>query len=177
MGSWMNSDGLYIKYGSNEGVSTSKSGAFECSEGGVQVVELTLDLTKLTTTNTVFNDVVFIPRYAYITYVETVAVVGAATGTAINVGLINRDRSTEIDYDGLLAAAPTANMNTAGETSRYQQAVTVPASLTGVGALVGTEMTTSGGGYITAARTDATAFTAGIIKVRIAYIPMGKQNP
>ena len=177
MVTWMNSDGLYIKYGPNEGVSTMKAGEYETCDSGLQIIEVTLDLTKLTQTNTIVNDAVLFPKYGYVAWIETVAVVGAATGTAINVGLINRDRSTEIDYDGFLAAAPTANMNSAGETSRYQQAVTVPTTLTGVGALIGTEVTTAGGGYICAARTDATAFTAGVIKVRIGYIPMGKQNP
>lgn len=177
MGTWMNSDGLYIKYGTSEGSSTHKGGEYETCNAGVQIIELTVDLTKLTQTETILNDTIVVPENAFIAWVETMAVVGAATGTAVDLGLIARDRSTQIDYDGFLAAAPTANMNTAGEISRYQQAVTVPTTLTGVGALIGTEITTSGGGYISASATDATAFTAGIIKVRIAYIPKGKDNP
>lgn len=177
MGTWMNSDGLYIKYGTSEGVSTHKAGEFEDSVAGMTILELTMDLSLLTQTETILNDAVFIPANAFIAWVETVAIVGAATGTAIDVGLIARDRSTEIDYNGLLAAAPTANMNTAGETSRYQVAVTIPTGLTGTGALVGTEVTTAGGGYVSASMTDATSFTAGTIKLRIAYIPKGYDNP
>lgn len=177
MGTWNNSDGLYIKYGTSEGVSTHKAGEFEDTVAGATILEVTVDLTQLTQTETILNDSVFIPENAFIQYVETVAVVGAATGTAIDVGLIARNRSTEVDYDGLLAAAPTANMNSAGEISRYQVAVTIPTGLTGTGALVGTEITTSGGCYVSASRTDATAFTAGTIKLRVAYLAKGKDNP
>lgn len=177
MGTWMNDDGLYIKYGTSEGVSTHKAGEYEDTIAGMTILELTVDLTELTATETILNDSVFIPANAFINWVETVAIVGAATGTAIDVGLIARDRSTEIDYNGLLAAAPTANMNSAGETSRYQVAVTIPTGLTGTGALVGTEVTTAGGGYISASRTDATAFTAGTIKIRVAYTSKGVDNP
>lgn len=177
MGTWNNSDGLYIKYGTNEGVSTHKAGSYEDTVAGVHVLEITCDLTQLTQTETILNDSIFIPNAAFVTWVETVAIVGAATGTAIDVGLIARDRSTEVDYDGLLAAAPTANMNTAGEISRYQQAVTIPTTLTGTGAKIGTAISSTGGCYVSASRTDATAFTAGTIKIRVGYIPRGAANP
>ena len=177
MGTWMNSDGLYVKYGTSEGVSTFKAGEYEDTIAGMTILEITVPLTSLTETETILSDAVFIPANAFINWVETVAIVGAATGVAIDVGLIARDRSTAIDYDGLLAAAPTSNMNTAGETSRYQVAVTIPTGLTGTGALVGTEVTTAGGGYVSASRTTATAFTAGTIKIRIAYTQKGYDNP
>lgn len=177
MGTWMNKDGLYVKYGTDEKESAHKAGEYLTYDSGQQIVEVIIDATKLTATETILNDTVFIPANAHIAWVETVAVVALATGTSIDVGLIARDRSTEIDYDGLLAAFPTAEGAQVGETRRYYETHTVPASMTGTGALVGQEMTTAGGGYISASRTDATAFTAGKLKVRIAYIPKGVDNP
>ena len=177
MGTWMNADGLYVKYGANEGTSQDHGGEYLTHDGsGVQVIEVVCDLASLTATETILNDVVFVPANAHIAWVETFTVVAGATGTAIDVGLIARDRSTEIDYDGLLAASPVANYNAVGETARFTETYTVPASLTGTGALVGQEVTTAGGGYISASRTDSTAFTAGKIKIRVAYIPKGVDN-
>lgn len=177
MGNWLNADGVYIKYGQDEATSLNTAGEYLTFNGaGEQVIEVVIDLADLTQTETIQNDVVFVPANAHITWVETVAVVAGATGTAIDVGLIARDRSTEVDYDGFLAATPLANYNAVGETCRFYETHTVPASLTGTGALVGQEVTTAGGAYISASRTDATAFTAGKVKVRVAYIPKGIDN-
>lgn len=173
MGTWMNNDGLYVKYGTDEKESAHRGGEYLTYNSGEQIIEIVVDLAELTATETILNDTVFVPANAHITWVETVAVVAGATGTAIDVGLIARDRSTEIDYDGLLAASPIANYNAVGETLRFYETHTVPASATGTGALVGQELTTSGGGYVSASRTDATAFTAGKLRIRIAYIPKG----
>ncbi len=90
-----------------------------------------------------------------------------ATGTAIDVGLIKTDRTTEIDYDGLLAAAPLGIMDLAGERTIFTAATTVPASATGTGALIGTTLTYTG--HISASRTDSTAFTAGVVWMTVRY--------
>jgi hypothetical protein len=169
MGTWTNKDGLYIKYGTDQGVSAHDAGEYT-TFGPERVVEVICDLSLLTATETILNDVVTIPSGSYITKIETIAIVGAATGTAIDVGLIKAsDRSTEIDYNGLLAAAPTANMNSAGERSVYKIGATEPTGLTGTGALVGTA--TAFAGMISASRTDATAFTAGTIRILVSFIP------
>lgn len=165
MGTWKNNDGLYLKYGTTKTVANT-AGEYK-TYGDLRTVELVIDLTALTETETIQSDVITIPAGVRIVDVETIATTGAATGTAIDVGLIKTDRSTEIDYNGLLAAAPTANMNTDGERSVYQQAVTVPTGLTGTGALIGT--TTAYVGHISASRTDSTAFTAGTIVLKIRY--------
>lgn len=174
MGTWMNNDGLYVKYGTDEKESAHRAGEYLTFNGlGEQVIEVIIDATELTQTETILNDTVFVPANAHITWVETMAVVALATGTAIDLGLIKRDRSTEVDYNGLLAAFPTSQGASVGETIKFTQEHTVPASQTGTGALVGEEITTVGGAYISASRTDATAFTAGKLRVRIAYIPKG----
>ena len=165
MGNWLNSDSLYLKFGTDK--ATANKAGENVTVGALREIEVKIDLTALTQSETVQSDQVFFPIGARIQEVETIAITGAVTGTAIDLGLIRTDRTTEIDYDGLLAAAPTANMNSAGERSLYQVAVTIPTGLTGTGALVGT--TTSNVGYITCSRTDATAFTAGLIVVKIRY--------
>ena len=156
---WHNSDGLYIKYGT-EKTTAGKAGEFS-PDNDLHEVQLILTLSELTATETIQSDTVILPAGARIQEVETVTHTAAATGTAIDLGLIRTDRSTELDYDGLLAALPTASMNAAGEKNIFSDNTTYD------GALVGTTLAYSG--YISASRTDATAFTAGVIRVKIRY--------
>jgi hypothetical protein len=171
MAGWKNSDGLYVKFGTEEGVSTHPAGTFKDTYLGATVTEVVISLASLTQTETILNDAVWIPNNAHILWVETVCLVVCETGTAIDVGLIDQDRSTEIDYNGFLAAFPTAEMAQVGETRRFYETHTIPTTMTGTGALIGQENTNTG--YISASMTDATAFTAGKIRLRIAYIPKG----
>jgi hypothetical protein len=162
---YMDNTGLYRKYGTEK--STANIGGEFKTWTNYREVQLRIDLTTLTQTETILSDTTFLPKGADIFAIETMAITGAATGTAIDVGMIKADRTTEYDYDGLLAAAPTANMNTDGETSVYKQAVTVPTGLTGTGAKIGVPLTETV--YISASRTDGTAFTAGDILLTIKY--------
>lgn len=161
MGTWKNNDGLYIKYGPTQAVPQT-AGEYDL-DGPEHLIECRLDLTALTQTETIQSDTVFFPKNARISKIEVVTHTAAATGTAIDVGLIrSSDRTTEIDYNGFLAAFPTASMNAAGETT------TLTAGSTYAGALIGTTTSTYVG-HISASMTDATAFTAGDIFVRIYY--------
>lgn len=168
MSTWTNDDGLHIKFGTSEGVSTHSAGEYN-TLGPNRMVEVEIDLTELTQTEAILNDVVVLPAGAFIERVETIAEVAGATGTAIDVGLIRLDRSTELDYNGLLAASPIANFNADGEYACFKVGATEPTGLTGTGALIGT--TLSNAGYISASMTDATAFTAGRVKVRVWFVP------
>jgi hypothetical protein len=58
-------------------------------------------------------------------------------------------------------------MGTAGEHTIIQQDTTIPTTMVGLGALIGT--TTTLPGYVTCSRTTATAFTTGVIVVTILY--------
>lgn len=170
MGTWQNSDGLRVKFGTDEGTSTHPAGSY--SLGDEQVIEVVITLSELTATETILNDAVWVPANSHITRVEVMTLVAAATGTAIDVGLIDQDYSTEIDYNGFLAAYATATMNAVGEVNTLYEVGSSPTTgLTTVGALVGQEVTNTG--YISASRTDATAFTAGKIKLKIFYVPTG----
>lgn len=158
--SWFNTDNLLLKFG-NEKATVTPAGEYH-NYTQMHEVEVKIDLTTLTQTETIIADVTSIPKNARIAEVKVVTHTAAATGTAIDLGLIRMsDRSTEIDYDGLLAAFPTASMNAAGETT------VLTAGVATGGALLGT--TTSQIGMISASRTDATAFTAGVLYVTIKY--------
>ena len=158
--SWMNSDSLYIKYGPDK-ATAGKGGEYR-GYTDLHEVQLKLDLTTLTQTETIQSDSVFLPAGARIKEVETLTHTAAATGVAVDLGLIKAsDRSTEIDYDGLLAAIPTASMNAAGEKNIFSDNTTYD------GALVGTTLAYTG--MVSASATTSTAFTAGIIYVTIRY--------
>jgi hypothetical protein len=164
MGTWLDSDQLFHKYGPDKALPT-KGGEY-VTTGALREIEFKIDLTTLTETETPLSDVVFFPKMR-IEDIEIVTHTVAATGVAIDIGLVRTDRTTEIDFDGLLAAYPVAQMSTAGEKVSLRQEVTTPVSMVGRGALVGT--TTTNPGYVTCSRTTATAFTAGVIFVRIRY--------
>lgn len=157
---WLNNDGLFLKFGTDKTVVTT--GGHYKTYGELREIELKLTLTSLTQAEVVQNDQVFFGTGTRVQEVEVMTHTAAVTGTAIDVGLVRTDRTTEIDFDGFLAAFPTASMNAVGEK------VVVINGGTGAGAFIGAT-TIANPGYITASMTDATAFTAGIIYIRIRY--------
>lgn len=150
---------LYREYGVTR--ATPTVGGEPRMSGDVREIVFDLDLTTLTQTETVIMDTTIFPSGVRVKEVEVLTETAAATGTAIDLGLIDRDRTTEIDYNGFLAAFVTASMNAEGETT------TLRVGSSTVGALVGDVVTSDG--YITASMTDATAFTAGALKITIRY--------
>lgn len=157
---YLTADNLYLKFGTEKATAT-KAGEYR-NNGQLHEVELKLDLTALNQSEVIQADVITIPTGARIAEVKVIAHTAAATGVAIDLGLIrSSDRTTEIDYDGLLAAFPLASMDATGETT----VLTKGSSF--AGALVGA--TTSQIGLISCSATTATAFTAGLIYVTIKY--------
>lgn len=163
MGNWMNSDGLYVQYGTEK--ATVNTGGEYVTTGGLREIELKVTLSSLTASEVVQSDTLFIPSGMRIQEVEVITTTAATLGTAIDLGIIRTDRTTELDYDGLLAAFPIASMNAAGERTIFTASSTVPLSAVGTGALIGTTLANTG--YITCSRTDGTAFGAGEILVKI----------
>jgi hypothetical protein len=178
MGTWLNSDGLYVKFGTDDAAS-EQQGGWVCNYGPFASYILNLDLTTLTETETIQNDVLVIPKDSLILSVETITVVAAATGTAIDVGLIANDRSTTTDLNagnanadpnGLLAALTATEMSEAGEYLKFWDTTSVPVASAALGgALLGEVLTVPT--LITASRTDSTAFTAGRVIIKIDVIP------
>ncbi len=162
MGSHLHNTGLYQKYGTDKATPTT-AGEY-VTTGPQRMIECRIDLTDLTETETIQSDVVFFPKMR-IEKVEVVTRTAATSGgtPALDVGLIRQDRSTEIDYNGLVEALAMTSMDAAGETV----SLTAPVSGTSVGDLIGTTLANSG--YISASRTTSDAFTAGVVDVRIYF--------
>lgn len=157
---WYNNDGLYVKFGTEE-ATVANVGNYNVS-GPENMIELKItDMTALGTSAAIQDAGLVVPKNAFIQKVEVI-VDTACTGTnaALNVGLIRTDRSTELDYDGLIAAGAVATLAAAGNIVEYTQ------GSTGHGALIGT--TLANNGYLTADY-DTAAFTAGAITIRVWY--------
>lgn len=163
MGTWTNNDGLYIKYGVDE-ATAGTTGEFMVTDGNKHLVEIRIaSMAALTdSTQNILDQHVVIPKNARIEYVEILTTTAVTSGgsAVLDLGLQRLDRSTELDYDGLLADAPIADYNALGETKRYQVGVA------GAGALMGTVLTNPG--YLVATY-DTAAFTAGAVTIRLAY--------
>jgi hypothetical protein len=157
--SWLDNAGLYQKYGVDQ--TTSGTGGEYRTNGKEREIEFTLNLVNLTETETVVDDNIFFPTGVKITEVEILVETAGATGAAIDVGFQRTDRATEIDYDGLLVAATTGL--TIGSKTVYRKGTAQ------AGAMVGSGVATTNVGHITASRTTATAFTAGLYKITVRY--------
>lgn len=165
---WFNNDGLMILYGTSEGT-VGTVGEYMLHGTPLHYVEATITLASLPAYNAttdsdvqVLSDTVCIPNGAFLEKVE-VLVTKETTGSNANldIGLVDQDRVTEIDFDGILAASDDWNAGTDLGTL-----TTFIKGSTEVGALMGTKITNTG--YLTA-RADTADFTAGIIKVRVFY--------
>lgn len=155
---WMDNAGLYRLYGTEQTVPNA-GGEYRVG-GELRDIDITIDLTELTEAETVVSNTIFFPKGMKIEQVEYFVDTAAATGVAIDLGLVQTNRSSEIDYQAFLKALPTASM------TEGTKAVLV-AGDSYAGDLVGG--TTSVPGYLTASRTTSTAFTTGKIRVRIKY--------
>src|SRR3990167_4174105 len=96
---WLNNDSLLRKFGTEQ-ATANLAGEYRTT-GHLHEVEVKIDLTDLTQTETIQSDVTVIPSGSRIVEVQVVTHTVAATGTAIDIGLIRTDRTTEIDYNGL----------------------------------------------------------------------------
>jgi hypothetical protein len=157
---WYDNTGLYRKYGTDK--ATPHIAGEYCTYGDTREVEVTLTLPSLGSSASIVDDTVVIPAGARIEEVSIVAHTAAtSSGSAVlNIGLSRTDRTTELDYDGLVAALAKTAYDAAGEKT------TINVGSTGAGALIGTTLAYTG--HITADY-DTAAFTAGVIRVRIRY--------
>lgn len=160
---WMNGDNLYIKFGTKEGT-VAKGGQILAGGGTYRTVEFDLSYSDLAATAGIMHDTITIPKNARIDKVEVVtktAFDSAADAFVFNLGLIKAsDRSTEVDFDGLVAALPQASMDPAGDYA------SIDVNHTYKGALIGT--TTAYKSLITADY-DTAAPTIGVARIRIMF--------
>lgn len=161
-GNWLNNDGLYLKFGTSKATPATAGEYLYPRDGGTRVVEALIDLTTVGASPAVIEDNLFFPANMFIEQVEIVTETAATgTGAVLNIGFMSTDRSTEIDFNGLIAAAPQTDMTPAGEKKVYN------VGSTDAGALIGTTIG-SNPGYL-CADYDTAAFTAGKIRVRVYY--------
>lgn len=161
MGTWTNNDGLYIRFGTTEATPTT-AGEFPTMVYGQHTSEIRLTATSLTATAAIQSNSVVIPSGATIARIEVIAETACTSGgsATLNVGLSRLDRTTELDYDGLIAALALTSMDAAGETTALTKVST------SAGALLGTELANAG---LLTADYDTAAFTAGVVLVRIFW--------
>jgi hypothetical protein len=161
---WLNGDGLFVALGPAEGTATN-SGEYR-HVGGRHIAEFIISLPSLPTVSSgdeqILSDSVTIPNGAFIEEVR-VTVLKETTGTNANLdmGLVDQDRSTEIDFNGFLAAADAFNAGTDLGT-----VTTFNVGTTEAGALIGTKITNTG---LVTASAETADWTAGVIKVEIFY--------
>lgn len=180
---WTNSDGLYVKFAKEEGIS-GRGGAYSTENDGSTIITFTINYTDaLSATYTILGAAsgvdagsygVVIPKGLRIEEVKVLAESaftssGTIGSSTFSVGLKKTsDRSTELDHDGLLTASFVGSaIDAAGERSL------VTVGSTGAGALIGT--TLSENGVIVVANTAHAShpYTAGkaVVTVR-GYFPV-----
>lgn len=159
---WHNDDELYIKYGTEEATAAT-AGSYRMA-GPFEVIELTVDYTDFAASAAIVgSDTAKLPDGARIFFVEVECVTAfdsSGDNFVFNFGLQREDRSTELDYNGLIAAMPQANVDAAGERN------VVDIAHTYAGVLVGTTLANSG--YFTVDY-DTAAPTAGAAIFRVYY--------
>ena len=161
---WSNADGLYIRFGTEE--AEAGAGGEYRTDGPHRMIEVdipALSAIGAVATPTILDDMVVVPKNAFIEKVEVLvetAADSAADNATLNIGLVRTDRTTELDYDGLITAGAQTTIDANGDIVEYIQGSTAH------GALIGTALAYNG--YLTAGYGTA-AYTAGAIKVRVYF--------
>jgi len=156
---WKNADGLFVKFGRNEG-ETGVAGEFRY-HGPEAVAEFKLDLTSLGS-DAVLDYNFVIPEGVRVSKVETVIeeTPVSAGGANWNLGLWNADTLAVFDADGLIVAADGEIGGDAGVVTEYTN------GSTDSGAELG-NVTASA--YLLSASADTSTFSAGVLNVRVYY--------
>lgn len=152
MGEWFNPDGLLVRLGTTE-ADVTKAGQ-RTTYGEVQETRVVVDWADLEAfgTETIFDGSTTIPNGAHIKSAEFYVDEAFAGATAtLGFGLIDQDRSTAIDADGIDAAIAVTAIDALGDTITCDGAL-INTTLTNTGlvtATVGTANFTAGKGVLT----------------------------
>ena len=161
MAQWINSDGLVIQLGETE-ATLGKGGSYEDVVGGSIVTEFVLNFGDIPlTTPTVVDQSVVLPSGYILESVELIAETAVTSGGAatIDFGLQRLDRTTELDYNGIVAALAITALNAAGKR------VVIQNGSTGAGALFNGTATSFPGVFT--ANALVAALTAGKVRVKL----------
>lgn len=156
--SWTNDDGLYIRFGTEKTVPAL--GGESTTDGNNRVVTIDLSYSDLAATGTekIISEGTTIPDGAVIksaTFHVSTAFTSGGSAT-LTFGLIDSDRSTAYDADGIDATIAVA-------------ALTVGTTITCDGAVVGKAISNSGTPVYVTATEGTAAFTAGAGQLVIEY--------
>lgn len=161
---WTNSDGLRLKFGTEEGT-VGVGGEFRTNTS-LREIEFDLDYSVFASATAGANivmDNVAVPNGARIERVQVVtetAFDSSGDGFIFNMGLVDQDRSTELDFDGLIATCAQSRVDTAGEI------LEIIVGDSDAGALIGTTLTNTG---LVVVDYDTAAPTVGRAVIRIFY--------
>lgn len=163
MTEWINSDGLRVRFGTDEAL-TTRGGEVQ-PNGELIQVPFKILLTQAATGTALIprtTGIIF-PSGARIQEVEIRNDTAATSGgsATLNIGLVRQDTTTTYDADGFIAALALTAYDTVGET------VVVQVGSTGAGAFLGTTLANSG---VLVFDWDTAAFTAGELTVTIRYL-------
>jgi hypothetical protein len=165
---WHNSDGLLVRFGTNE-ATVGRAGVYADVTAGRHCAQFVVDLVALSALSTfgsdidvILSDTVVIPADVIVDEVViTVLEASAGASATLNLGTYQLDRATAIDADGLLVAS-TTGWHTAA--IGYRKSITLGGDEDG--ADMG-QLTTLPG--LVTAQVDGAAYTAGVIKIQIFY--------
>lgn len=160
---YLNADGLFRRYGTEE-AKVKWVGEVSTADGR-RMTQVGILLTDLSASaQTILSDTVIFPTGARIEEVEVIVdTVTAGTNSNLDLGFIKTDRSTELDYNGLIAAGDDWHTSAVGTKTTYN------VGSTEAGAVIGTTLTANG---LLVAKADTAAFTAGELLVRVYwYMP------
>lgn len=175
MGTWTNSDGLYIRYGADE--AEAAVGGQLRTEGSLHEVEVVLPYTDFDSAtpslpHSTDSYGVVLPKGARIEEIETVVETaftssGTIGSSTLSFGLKKAsDRSTELDHDGLTTASATG---TALGLATVGTKTVVRVGSTGAGALLGTTLAENGVLVVANTAHGSHPHTAGKVRARIRY--------
>jgi hypothetical protein len=158
---WINADGLYQEFGTEKGA-VGNGGEYR-TVGPERMSEFHIDLQNLTAVEEVLvSETDILPKNVRPIRVRTIVTEIPVTGDAANwnLGTVELDATTEIDFDGLVIAADGEVGAAVGTITDYTQASTDH------GADLG-ELTTVPGRFV--AWADTGTFSAGMLRVQVFY--------
>lgn len=161
--------GLLQRFGTDQG-RPRRAGEYNTLLGGSKhMTEVVVDLVRLSALSTfgsdidvILDDDVSIPNHALLEKVIlTVLEPSAGSSATLDFGLMDQDRSTAIDADGLIVAGTTGwHTSAIGTIVEYIQGATEH------GALLGEVLTNTG---LLCAQVDGAAYTAGVVKLQVIW--------
>jgi hypothetical protein len=161
---WVNNDGLAVQLPGDAGT-VKRWGEVQlngrhCIQGAINLAALP---TAASGDEQIQSETVIVPSGALIEQVDVLVTKEPTTSGSPNLdlGLVRTDRTTELDYNGLLAATDTWETGTdLGAFVSYVKGSTE------AGALIGTRLTNAG---LITASPDTADWTAGVIIVRVYF--------